>query len=102
MIRTTRLHKHCFQAYRKQLNRIDTTKKCTAVHFFYLLFQWLLCLLAAQNAHRSPLTWSTASFPALALQQIRRAVEQGLPQAPVLADAVYGTDTQFREAMGEL
>jgi SRSO17 transposase len=40
--------------------------------------------------------------PAIALQHIRTAVEQGLPQAPVLADAGYGTDTQFREAMAEL
>ena len=40
--------------------------------------------------------------PAIALQQIRTAVEQGVPQAPVLADAGYGTDTQFREAIGEL
>jgi SRSO17 transposase len=31
--------------------------------------------------------------PAIALQQIRTAVEQGVPQAPVLADAGYGTDT---------
>jgi SRSO17 transposase len=40
--------------------------------------------------------------PALALQQIRAAVEQGVPRAPVLADAAYGTDTQFREAMSKL
>src|SRR5436305_3756570 len=40
--------------------------------------------------------------PAIALQQIRTAVEQGVPQAPVLADAGYGTDTQFREAIAEL
>jgi SRSO17 transposase len=40
--------------------------------------------------------------PAIALQQIRAAVEQGVPQAPVLADAGYGTDTQFREAIREL
>ena len=40
--------------------------------------------------------------PAIALQQIRTAVEQGVPQAPVLADAAYGTDTQLREAIGEL
>jgi SRSO17 transposase len=40
--------------------------------------------------------------PAMALQQIRTAVEQGVPQAPVLADAAYGTDTQFREAINEL
>jgi SRSO17 transposase len=40
--------------------------------------------------------------PAIALQQIRAAVEQGLPQGPVLADAAYGTDTGFRQAMSEL
>jgi len=40
--------------------------------------------------------------PAMALEQIRAAVEQGVPQAPVVADAGYGTDTQFREAMSEL
>jgi SRSO17 transposase len=40
--------------------------------------------------------------PAIALQQMRAAIEQGVPQAPVVADAGYGTDTQFREALGEL
>jgi len=40
--------------------------------------------------------------PAIALQQIRAAVEQGVPRAPVLADAAYGTDTQFREAISKL
>jgi SRSO17 transposase len=40
--------------------------------------------------------------PSIALQQIRAAVEQGVPRAPVLADAAYGTDTQFREAIGTL
>jgi len=40
--------------------------------------------------------------PAIALQQIRAAVEQDVPRAPVLADAGYGTDTRFREALSEL
>lgn len=40
--------------------------------------------------------------PAMALQQIRAAVEQDVPRAPVLADAAYGTDTRFREAVTEL
>ena len=31
--------------------------------------------------------------PTIALQQIRAAVEQDVPRAPVLADAAYGTDT---------
>jgi len=43
-----------------------------------------------------------ATKAALALEQIRVAVEQGVPSAPVLADAAYGTDTQFREAITQL
>ena len=43
-----------------------------------------------------------ATKPALALQQIRWAVEREVPQAPVLADAAYGTDTRFREGITEL
>jgi SRSO17 transposase len=40
--------------------------------------------------------------PAIALEQIRAAVDRGIPTAPVLADASYGTDTQFRQAITEL
>jgi SRSO17 transposase len=40
--------------------------------------------------------------PAIALAQIRAAVKQDVPQAPVLADAGYGTDTRFREGITEL
>src|SRR5947209_11399570 len=43
-----------------------------------------------------------ATKPTLARQQIRAAVEQDVPRAPVLADAAYGTDTQFREAISKL
>ena len=37
--------------------------------------------------------------PAIALQQIRGAVEEEIPTAPVLGDAGYGNDTQFREGV---
>ena len=37
--------------------------------------------------------------PTLAFQQIRWAVEEGLPGAPVLGDAGYGNDTRFREGL---
>jgi SRSO17 transposase len=40
--------------------------------------------------------------PAIALQQIRGAVEEGIPTAPVLGDAGYGNDTQFREGVTAL
>ena len=43
-----------------------------------------------------------ATKTTMALKQIRVAVEQQVPRAPVLADAAYGTDTQFREAITEL
>ena len=40
--------------------------------------------------------------PMIALEQIRQAVEQGIPAAPVLADSAYGNDTRFREGVAEL
>lgn len=40
--------------------------------------------------------------PAIALQQIRWAVKEGIPAAPVAGDAGYGNDTQFRERLTEL
>ena len=43
-----------------------------------------------------------ATKPALALQRIRWAVEREILQAPVLADAAYGTDTEFREGITKL
>ena len=43
-----------------------------------------------------------ATKPAIALQQIRKAVEEEVTPAPVLADAAYGNDSQFREGLTEL
>ena len=40
--------------------------------------------------------------PAIALQQIQQAVEEGVSPAPVLADAAYGNDSKFREGIREL
>ena len=38
----------------------------------------------------------------IALEQIRTALDRGIPQAPVLAGAAYGNDSEFREAIREL
>jgi SRSO17 transposase len=43
-----------------------------------------------------------ATKPAIALGQIRKAVEEEVTKAPVLADAAYGNDSQFREGLMEL
>jgi SRSO17 transposase len=43
-----------------------------------------------------------ATKPAIALGQIRKAVEEEVIKAPVLADAAYGNDNQFREGLREL
>ena len=40
--------------------------------------------------------------PELALAQIRQAIEDGVPRAPVLADSAYGNETRFREGIREL
>jgi SRSO17 transposase len=40
--------------------------------------------------------------PQMALEQIRRAVEEGIPSGVVVADAGYGIDSQFRAGLTEL
>src|SRR6202166_1334079 len=45
---------------------------------------------------------SFATKPAIALQQIRKVVEEEVATAPVLADVAYGNDSQFRKGLSEL
>jgi SRSO17 transposase len=40
--------------------------------------------------------------PEIALQQIRTALDREIPAAPVLTDAAYGNDTEFRDGITEL
>jgi SRSO17 transposase len=40
--------------------------------------------------------------PEMALDQIRAAIEAGVPRGVVLADAAYGINTEFRDALTEL
>lgn len=37
--------------------------------------------------------------PLMAIEQVQKAKEAGIPLAPVVADAGYGNDTKFREAL---
>ena len=49
-----------------------------------------------------PKELSFATKPTIALQQIRKAIEEEITPAPVLADAAYGNDSQFREGLTAL
>jgi len=40
--------------------------------------------------------------PEISLEQIRAAVDRGIPRAPVLGDAGYGNDTKFRDGITDL
>lgn len=40
--------------------------------------------------------------PLIAAEQIRQALADGVPPAPVVADAAYGNDTKFRQAILDL
>jgi SRSO17 transposase len=40
--------------------------------------------------------------PQIALEQIRQALQEGVPPGAVLVDAAYGNDTQFREGVTKL
>jgi SRSO17 transposase len=47
-----------------------------------------------------PITFQTK--PQIALTQIQQAVQEQVPTGPVLADAAYGNDSQFRQGLTDL
>jgi SRSO17 transposase len=51
---------------------------------------------------RVPETIRFQTKPAIALEQIRAAIQREIPPGVVLADAAYGTDTKFREEITDL
>jgi SRSO17 transposase len=68
----------------------------------YLPEQWASDRLRRDRA-RVPAEIGFLPKPELALEQITAAVEQGVPEGVVLADAAYGNDSKFRnrlEALG--
>jgi SRSO17 transposase len=80
-----------------------------ASHHASLLVAWRLYLPEswANDAERREASGIPAAVrfqtkPLIALEQIRQAVEQGVPVAPVLADTAYGHDTRFREGVTAL
>jgi SRSO17 transposase len=70
---------------------------------------WRLYLPEAWTADRArrrktgmPETITFQTKPQIALAQIQQAVQEQVPAGPVLADAAYGNDAQFRQALTDL
>jgi SRSO17 transposase len=93
----------------KQDNCRVAVSLSVATHQASLPIQWRLYLPESWASDRRrrkstgvPEEISFQTKPAIALGQIRQAVEQGVPRAPVLADSAYGNETRFREGITEL
>jgi SRSO17 transposase len=67
----------------------------------YLPKEWTDDRLRCKNAG-VPDSITFATKPAIALEQIRAARNEGLPCGTVLGDAAYGNDTAFRDALSEM
>jgi SRSO17 transposase len=93
----------------KQENCRVAVSSSVATHHASLPIAWRLYLPESwahdrqrRKQARVPAEITFQTKPAIALEQIRQAVEREVPAAPVLADAAYGNDTQFREGITEL
>jgi len=93
----------------KQDNCQVAVSLSVATHHASLPVAWRLYLPESWSSDRErrkatgiPEEIGFETKPAIALAQIRVAVEQGIPPAPVLADSAYGNETRFREGITEL
>jgi SRSO17 transposase len=78
-----------------------TAKASVPVDYqLYLPEAWAVDL-KRRRAVGVPDTVQFATKPQIALAQIRAAVARGVPQGIVLADAAFGSNTAFREALNE-
>ncbi len=93
----------------KQDNCRVAVSLSVATHHASLPIAWRLYLPESWASDRArckatgvPAEIGFQTKPAIALAQIRQAVAQGVPPAPVLADSAYGNETRFREGITEL
>ena len=93
----------------KQDNCQVAVSLSVATHRASLPVAWRLYLPESWTSDRErrkatgvPEEISFQTKPAIALAQIRQAVEQRVPPAPILADSAYGNETRFREGISEL
>jgi SRSO17 transposase len=99
---------YCGQVGKQENCRVAVSLS-VATHHASLPIAWRLYLPESWANDRErrretgvPAEISFQTKPAIALAQIRQAVEQEVPSAPVLADAAYGNDTQFRGGITDL
>lgn len=99
---------YCGQVGKQENCRVAVSLS-VATHHASLPVAWRLYLPESWASDRErrkatgvPQEITFQTKPAIALTQIRQAVEQAVPRAPVLADSAYGNDTQFREGIREL
>ena len=107
---------HSVGVARQYCGRVGKTENCqvavslsvsTAVQSMPIAWRMYLPEIWSKDKKRRKATGVPAAIgfqtkPEIALEQIRAAVEGGIPLAPVLADAGYGNDTKFREGVSEL
>ncbi len=93
----------------KQDNCRVAVSLSVATHHASLPIAWRLYLpesWASDQQRRTdtgvPAAITFQTKPAIALEQIRQAVAQGVSPGPVLADAAYGNETRFREEITAL
>src|ERR1700689_5873513 len=93
----------------KQDNCQVAVSLSVATHRASLPVAWRLYLPESWTSDRErrkatgvPEEISFQTKPAIALAQIRQAVEQRGPPRPILADSAYGNETRFREGISEL
>jgi SRSO17 transposase len=101
-------HQYCGQLGKRENCRVAVSLSIATEHAS-LPIAWRLYLPEewAEDKERRektgvPQEISFQTKPKIALEQIRKAVREGVPRAPVLADAAYGDDTKFREGLSKL
>jgi SRSO17 transposase len=101
-------HQYCGQLGKQENCRVAVSLSIATEHAS-LPIAWRLYLPEewAEDRERRektgvPQEISFQTKPKIALEQIRKAVREGVPMAPVLADAAYGDDTKFREGLSDL
>ena len=100
-------HQYCGQLGKQENCRVAVSLSIATEHASLpIAYRLYLPETWAQDQKRRkkagvPEQISFATKPVIALGQIRQALADKVPAAPVLADAAYGDETKFREQLSE-